>query len=211
MRVRASSMVMYAIPILAFVLFASSAMWAQGQRPTAPVTVENTDADAVPVKVVEDGSRIRMVGFSSGKDTGNAGRLALDRLCRQDFPGSRMCRTAEALATVDRSELTAGAGWIDPSSIETHLHTDRRHLHRLRPTFRRNLGQTRTRVVRGGVPNVQRMGRGWTPDFRDMVADSRTRTHRALWHAFRAGRVRWGRSSGVLPLEQRGFVPMSGC
>jgi hypothetical protein len=141
-------MALYAIPILAFVLFASSAMGRPPEPPPGPptfdvnvvntplpvtgdvtatvtgdVNVINEEADAVPVKIVDDGtgshdSRIQLVGFSSGKATGLAGRLAMDRVCRQDFPGSRMCRTAEALATVDRSELAAGDGWIDPSTIE---------------------------------------------------------------------------------------------
>jgi hypothetical protein len=62
-----------------------------------------------------------MVGFSSGKDTGNAGRLALDRLCRQDFPGSRMCRTAEALASIELIYIPTDDTYIayDPHSGET--------------------------------------------------------------------------------------------
>jgi hypothetical protein len=133
--------VVFAIPILAFVLFTSSAMGVPPGPPTVDayivntpvpvtgdvtgtitgeVTVTNEEADAVPVKIVEDGTgngggMIQMVGFSSQTIKGDEGRLTMDRLCRQDFPGSRMCSTAEALQTTNRIDFSPARGWIQPT------------------------------------------------------------------------------------------------
>ena len=128
MRVRASLLVLYAVPILALVLIDSSAMGAPPGPPSIDATIVNTpdvkvineEADAVPVKIVEDGTgnggaMIQMVGFSSQTITGHEGRLAMDRLCRLDFPGSRMCSTAEALQTANRSDVPPARGWIQPT------------------------------------------------------------------------------------------------
>lgn len=138
MRVRASLGVVYAMPILALVLVASSAMGAPPGPPTVDATIVNTpdvnvingEADAVPVKIVEDGTgdgggMIQMVGFSSQTITGYEGRLAMDRLCRQDFPGSRMCSTAEALQTTNRVDLPPALGWVQPTLKKIFFDTNR--------------------------------------------------------------------------------------
>ena len=59
-----------------------------------------------------------LVGFTSGTLSGDIGVLAMTKLCQADFPASRMCSSAEVLATQTIPSLPKGpGGWVQPSLV----------------------------------------------------------------------------------------------
>lgn len=55
----------------------------------------------------------QLVGFSTATATGDAGILGLNKLCHNEFPGSRLCVSDEVIATVNPTlEVTREYAWV---------------------------------------------------------------------------------------------------
>lgn len=82
---------------------------ANAQR-TTPVTVQNDEANAVPICRVED----QFVGFSATTTSGAAGGTGnMHDMCAATFPGSRQCTASEALNNANAVEPPTGSfGWV---------------------------------------------------------------------------------------------------
>lgn len=84
---------------------------AHAQR-TTPVTVQNDEANAVPVCRVED----QFVGFSAAATTGDAGGAGnMHKMCAATFLGSRQCTASEAVNNANAVEPPVGFaifGWV---------------------------------------------------------------------------------------------------
>lgn len=58
-----------------------------------------------------------LVGFTTATTTGDAGVLAMTKLCQAEFPSSRMCRSAEVLATQTVPTLPEASAWVQPTLV----------------------------------------------------------------------------------------------
>lgn len=60
-----------------------------------------------------------LVGFTAATTTGDAGILRMTAMCQAEFPASRMCTSAEVLATQKVPELPDGNAWVMPTFAPT--------------------------------------------------------------------------------------------
>jgi len=92
---------------------------------TVTGTVEVTNDATNPVVVVGEVEvtnlpaasappRFQLVGFSTTPRTGDAGVLGMTLECQNDFSGSRMCTSIEAMETVNVPSGLSGDAWIRP-------------------------------------------------------------------------------------------------
>jgi hypothetical protein len=60
-----------------------------------------------------------LVGFTSATTTGGAGIFAMTALCQAEFPASRMCTSAEVLATQKLPTLPGRNvhAWVQPTFV----------------------------------------------------------------------------------------------
>ncbi len=84
------------------------------QGPTGPVGPQGEPGGAE--------GRFQFVGFTT-QLSAPAGPVTLNLLCANEFPGSRMCSTAEIMETVQWPDNTRStSGWVNP--VFTHVDVD---------------------------------------------------------------------------------------
>lgn len=59
--------------------------------------------------------RFQLVGFTSTLHLGDTGVLGFTLACQAEFPGSRMCTSAEVVETTNVPATLSGEAWVRPS------------------------------------------------------------------------------------------------